>query len=172
MHVQVDSSQMVQAMRTPQHVYGLRRLTPDDAPALTGLFADHQWWATRTQSEVEAALVGSDLAMGVECDAEFIGSARVLTDYTFIAIIVDVIVTEAHRRNGHGSRLVSAIVSYNAIDDVRYVSVTCRRGIRDFYAYLGFREVGPTVDPPDGSEKLLRMTFERQMQRGNTERIH
>ena len=138
-----------------------RRLGPDDAAALTALFDDYDWWASRSEADVRRALVGSDLAMGVERNGTLVAAARVLTDFTFIATIYDVIVATDHRRTGLGTVLLETIIEHEDLAGVRYISVTCRRGLHDFYASVGFREVGPTIDSPDGPQELIRMTVDR-----------
>lgn len=138
-----------------------RRLGPDDAAALAALFDDYDWWASRTEADVRRALDGTDLAMGIDRDGELVAAARVLTDFTFIATIYDVIVATDHRREGLGTALLEAVLAHEELAEVRYVSITCRRGLRAFYASAGFREVGPTVDSPDGPQELIRMTVDR-----------
>ena len=68
----------------------VRDLTPDDAPALRRLYEEYEWWADRDVEDVRTALAQTEVAVGVEDDADLVAAARVLTDYTYYATVFDV----------------------------------------------------------------------------------
>jgi len=140
----------------------VRELTPADAPALTALYAEYDWWADREVEEVREALAGTEVAVGVEADGDLVAAARVLTDYVFYATLYDVIVAADRRGEGLGTRLVRAVRDHPDLAGTPGVSLLCRRGLVPFYESVGFERSGPEVDlPSGGSEELVRMVYER-----------
>ena len=77
-----------------------------------------------------------------------VGYARVLTDYTAMAYVLDVFVLEAHRGRGLARWLMETIVSHPALRDVRSWLLKTRDA-HGLYAKLGF------AAPPD-PERFMR----------------
>ena len=150
----------------------VRELDPTDAPALTVLYEDYPWWEDRTVEDVERALENTEVALGVEegaADAcasdepDLLAAARVLTDYRFYATVFDVIVASDRRGEGHGERLMEAVVSHPDLQDLPGLSLLCRDGLVPFYESVGFERYDPEMEVPEGgTEELVRMTYERE----------
>lgn len=140
----------------------VRDLAPADAPALTALYGEYDWWADREEARVRQALAGSDVAVGVETEAgELVASARVLTDHTFYAAVYDVIVAADRRGEGVGRRLMEGVRDHPDLEGVAGVSLLCREGLVPFYESVGFTEFErPVAVPGGGTEELVRMTYE------------
>lgn len=139
----------------------VRALTPEDAPALTALYEEYEWWADREVADVRAALAETEVAVGIDVDGDLIAAARVLTDYRYYANLFDVVVAESHRGEGVGEQLVRAVLEHPALESVVGVSLLCRRGLVPFYESVGFEYFDPeTVIPEGGTEELVRMTYE------------
>lgn len=139
----------------------VRELGPSDAPALTALYEEYEWWADRAESDVRQALESTEVALGVEADGELVASARVLTDYQYYATIYDVIVAEDRRGSGVGETLLEALVDHPDLQSLPGVSLLCREGLVPFYESVGFEVFGPEFEVPEGGEEeLLRMTYE------------
>lgn len=64
----------------------VRDLSPDDAPELTALYEEYEWWEDRSVDGV-------------------------LTDYTYYANVFNVIVAADHRGEGVGATLVKALLT-------------------------------------------------------------
>ena len=64
---------------------------------------------------------------------------RVLTDRTFKAVIVDVIVRPDHRNSGLGRRLIEQTVNHAALSFVKSIELYCPDRISGFYQRLGFQ---------------------------------
>lgn len=96
----------------------VRELTPADAPALTGLYGDYEWWADREVEDVRRALAETPVAVGVDVDGDLVASARVLTDYTYYATVYDVIVAADRRSEGVGRTLMEAVIDYPDLQDL------------------------------------------------------
>lgn len=138
-------------------------LTPSDAPALTALYTEYDWWADREQEDVRAALADTEVALGVERDGTLVAAARVLTDYQYYATIFDVIVARDCRGEGVGEQLMDAVVDHPDLQETPGLSLLCRRGLVPFYESVGFEEDDGQVDVPEGgTEELVRMTYEHQ----------
>lgn len=139
----------------------VRELGPADAPALTALYEEYEWWADREEAAVEQALEATELALGVEDDGELVASARVLTDYQYYATVYDVIVAEERRGSGVGETLLESLVDHPDLQSLPGVSLLCREGLVPFYESIGFEVFGPEFEVPEGGEEeLLRMTYE------------
>ena len=141
----------------------VRDLTPADAEALTALYGDYEWWDDRTVEDVRRALAETAVAVGVEADGELVAAARVLTDYTYYAKVYDVIVAADSRGEGHGERLLEAVVDHPDLQAVDGLALNCRAGLVGFYESVGFERFDREMEVPEGgTEKLVRMTCERR----------
>ena len=140
----------------------VRDLTPADAEALTALYRDYEWWADRTTEDVRRALAGTAVAVGIEADDELVAAARVLTDRTYYAKVYDVIVAADRRGEGHGERLLEAVVDHPDLWAVDGLALNCRAGLAGFYESVGFERFDREMEVPEGgTEKLVRMTCDR-----------
>lgn len=139
-----------------------RDLTPADAPALTDLYGDYEWWADRDVEGVRRALEGTEVAVGIEAEGELVAAARVLTDGVYYATVFDVIVATDRRGEGFGRRLLEALVGHPDLREVAGLSLLCRRGLVPYYESVGFERFDPEIEvPEDGTEELVRMTYRR-----------
>lgn len=138
----------------------VRDLSPDDAPALTALYEEYEWWEDRTVEDVRRALGETEVAVGLEADGELVATARVLTDYTYYANVFDVLVATDHRGEGLGETLMTAVVEHPDLQEVAGLSLLCRRGLVPYYESVGFELFDPEMEVPEGGvETLVRMTY-------------
>jgi GNAT superfamily N-acetyltransferase len=103
-------------------------------------FYSKQWWTRgRTFEDVIRMIQHSDVVLGC-CteDGTLAGFARVLTDYTFKALIFDVIVREDFRGKGLGQVLVRRIIDHEALTMVRSFELYCPEALIPFYEKIGF----------------------------------
>nr|WP_276533943.1 GNAT family N-acetyltransferase [Brucella intermedia] len=66
------------------------------------------------------------------------GFARVLSDFTFKAMIFDVIVAEEYRGQGLGQALVERILDHEKLKRVKSFELYCPDRLVPFYEKLGF----------------------------------
>jgi predicted GNAT family N-acyltransferase len=138
-----------------------RSLGPDAAAELIELYDTYEWWADREEDAVRRALAATDEAVGVrDGDDRLVAAARVLTDYTYYAMVYDVIVHADHRGEGLGEDLLAALVTHPPLSNVS-LSLLGREGLVDFYESCGFEAQGP-IDHPDGDPEHLHFLAYRR----------
>lgn len=141
----------------------IQEVEPADAPSLTRLYEEYDWWADRDEPSVRRALENSQVAVGVVTNGELVAAARVITDFVYYGTIYDVIVASEYRGAGYGERLMRAVRDHPDLQDLSGLSLLCRRGLIPFYESIGFEEFEQPVDVPDGeNEELVRMTYARE----------
>ncbi len=97
------------------------------------------------------------------CETEtrkLVAFSRVLTDYTYKALLLDVIVAAPSRKAGLGRRLMGAVVNHPSLQRVQHIELYCLPELVPFYKQWGFaddlgelrfmrrtRQVIPGADP-------------------------
>ncbi len=69
-----------------------RELPPADAPELTRLDGDCDWWADRSAADVRAVLEATGVAVGVLHGDRLVAAARVPRDDRYYATVYDAVV--------------------------------------------------------------------------------
>ena len=101
------------------------------------------WWASdrhRQPERLRQMVAASDEVLGV-CDrrtGRLIGFARVLTDYTYRAVLWDVVVDPAYRGQGVGRLIVQALRDRPALRNIDAFLLMCLPEMVPFYQQLGF----------------------------------
>jgi GNAT superfamily N-acetyltransferase len=126
----------------PDDVTVHRQLDPARIGDLVELFRSAWWARTRDPAEVARAVAGSDLVVALvhEPDDRLVGFARVLTDFTYLATILDVIVAPDGRGAGLGARLMDTLVGDPDLAAVRSVELVCQPDLLPFYRQWGFTD--------------------------------
>ena len=103
-------------------------------------FYSKEWWTQgREFTDVEQMIEHSDIVLGCCSDeGNLMGFARVLTDFTFKAMIFDVIVAEAYRGHGVGNAIMERIKGHEALRKVQSFELYCPDRLVAFYEGLGF----------------------------------
>ena len=126
----------------------LHEIESDRLPELLTLFHSAWWMSDRTAEETERILRESDILVALvdPPSDRLTGFARVLTDFTHIALILDVVVAPEHRSSGHGATLMSTIVDHPHLQTVRSLELVCQPDLVPFYRRWGFTtEVGQSL---------------------------
>jgi GNAT superfamily N-acetyltransferase len=116
------------------------RLSEDHVRDLHALY-QREWWSEgRTLPDIRRMLDHSD-ALAAFVDGEtgrLAAFARVLTDYTYKALIFDVMVDERHRGAGLGRMVMDAVLSHPDLQAVEHFELYCRPEMVPFYERWGF----------------------------------
>lgn len=100
----------------------------------------NEWWTQgRTLEETKQCIKGSQICIGIiDGSGELCGFARVLSDYIFKAVILDVIVSLVYRSAGLGDQLVELILRHEKLRNVKHFELYCLPEYQAFYALHGF----------------------------------
>jgi GNAT superfamily N-acetyltransferase len=111
---------------------------------LCALYQNEWWTKGRSLEATRACVRGSQLCVGLVTPAdELVAFARVLTDFTFKALIFDVIVAPEFRDAGLGDRIMSIILGHEQLQGVKSFELYCLPELMPFYERHGFSdEVG------------------------------
>lgn len=128
-------------------------LEPERLPQLMHLYAGQWWTGSRTASDVAHMLHASDLVFCLihRPTDRLVGFARVLTDDTYLAVVLDVIVAAESRRNGLGAMLLDALVGHPRLAAVASLELVCQPDLLPFYRRWGFTD-------QVGQSRLMRRT--------------
>lgn len=109
-----------------------------DFTAVTQLLANAHWSQGISQAEVEKAAANSALVVGVVDESgRQIGFARVVSDKTRFAYLMDVIISEEFRDAGIGEKMIFYILEHPEFTDV-YQWMLITTYAHDFYEKCGF----------------------------------
>jgi predicted GNAT family N-acyltransferase len=111
-------------------------------------FYQQEWWTNkRSLEETKKVVTNSSIVIGlIDNNSNLKAFARVLTDYTFKAIIFDVIVDKSFRNKGLGKELMNLIIGHNKLKDVKHFELYCLPKMVEFYKAYGFNdELGELV---------------------------
>lgn len=99
-----------------------------------------EWWTQgRTLSETRSCVEGSQINIGlVDERGSLKAFVRVLTDYTFKALIFDLIIAKDYRGIGLGGELISLIKHHKELQRVKHFELYCLPEMFPFYEKHGF----------------------------------
>ncbi len=122
----------------------IERLEPHHIEQLHRLYTQEWWTYKRTFEESHRVVTHSQINLGlIDRHDTLRGYARILTDYTFKALIFDFIISETHRGEGWGDVLMEAIVSHRDLQQVPSLELYCLPEMFPYYERFGFTsEVG------------------------------
>lgn len=103
-------------------------------------FLTNAYWSKgRTKEEVKTSIEHC-LNFGVYLNGEQIGFARLLTDYTVFAYLMDVFIIEKYRGHGYSKQLIKTIVQHSELQKVhRWMLAT--KDAHGLYKQFGFEEL-------------------------------
>jgi GNAT superfamily N-acetyltransferase len=102
-----------------------------------------EWWTHRRElDDVRRMLEATDVSLGFEEEegGRLVGFARVITDFVYKALVLDVIVAASHRGTGLGAALMDAVMGHPRLRDVVHFELYCRPGLVPFYERWGFSD--------------------------------
>jgi len=98
------------------------------------------WWAKeRTIEDTRNGINGSQLCIGMlDSDNNLVAFTRIITDFTYKAIIFDVIVSTTQQGKGLGKKLMELVKSHEKLNKVKHLELYCLPDMEVFYSTLGF----------------------------------
>jgi predicted GNAT family N-acyltransferase len=112
---------------------------------LLQLFVGEWWTAGRRPDDIRRMLAASAVVVCVvdEDRDDLVGFARAISDETYLAVVLDVIVAPVTRGQGVGRLLVDTLLAHPKIAEVNSVELVCQPTLVSFYERWGFTtEVG------------------------------
>jgi predicted N-acetyltransferase YhbS len=127
---------------------------PGRIPQLMELFTSAWWTADRPPDDVIQMLRESDLVLTLihQPTDRLVAFTRVLTDYTYLAMVLDV-VTPDYRSAGLGATLIDTAIDHPRLSGVQTIGLVCQPDQTPFYRRGFTDEVGQsrlirrTTDP-------------------------
>jgi len=118
------------------------RIEPARRGELLTLLATAWWAAHRSAASLDRMLDHSDAVVGlVDTSSDrLVGFARAITDRTFLAVVMDVVVDPTYRGQGLGERLVDDLLARPELSGVDSVELVCQPELVPFYRRLGFTD--------------------------------
>jgi GNAT superfamily N-acetyltransferase len=117
--------------------YGFDNMNFDKITAMLS----HAFWCEGIKiSEVTQGAQNSALLIGVFLEGEQISYARVISDKTRFAYILDVYVDERFRKKGIGQLMINSILVHEELKDV-YQWLLITRDAHDVYKKCGFKPI-------------------------------
>lgn len=119
----------------------LSPVTPEAIEDLMHLFAQAWWTQDRTPDDVVKVLHTSDFTAGFsDSSGRLVAFVRILTDWHFKAIVMDLIVDAEYRRAGLGRALCDNLLADDRLASVADVELYCHSDLVDYYGSMGFTE--------------------------------
>ena len=112
---------------------------PERLPDLVELFSSQWWTSDRTAKDVIRMLARSDIVVAAvdRTSDRLVGFARVITDFTYVALILDVIVEPEFHGRGIGAMIMESVVTHPRLAGVRSLELVCQPDVVGFYGRLG-----------------------------------
>ena len=109
-----------------------------DLTVIQRYIGEESYWGKGRSLEVVRRSVENSLPFGVYRGEEFVGFARVVTDYATFAWVADVFVLEAHRGRGLSKWLMEVVQSHPDLQGLRRF-LLATKDAHGLYAQCGFR---------------------------------
>lgn len=103
------------------------------------LYQQTYWAKNWSEEKIQKNIDNSQLCYAVyDSNNNQIGFTRVVTDFSTVAYLLDVIIDEPYRKKGIGTKLIKAILENEDLKDCSFVLATFSQAI-SFYEKLGFQ---------------------------------
>ena len=111
-----------------------------DVTAIHDYLCNRSYWGQGRTIETVRKSINNSLCFGMyDKNAHFAGFARVVTDYTVFAYLMDLFILENFRNRGLGKKLVDHIVNDDAFKDIRFWRLDTMDA-HELYRKFGFQD--------------------------------
>lgn len=114
-------------------------------------FITNSYWAKGRSISSMQTCIDNSLNYGMYIDNHQIGYARIVTDYTQFAYLMDVFIIKAYQGKGYGKKIISYIMNDESLKEVK----TWRLATADahgLYQQFGFT----TIEKPENLMELIK----------------
>ncbi len=113
---------------------------PINPEELRRLLLQTSWAKDRGPLDIQQMLDRSQITLGVWHEDQLIGFSRVITDDLYRALIDDVVVDRAYRKQGVAAEMLEKILKRT--QHVEIVMLDCDANLAGFYGKFGFKQKG------------------------------
>lgn len=111
-----------------------------DIPAIHDYLSNRSYWGQGRTIETVLKSIENSLCFGIYDKANHLaGFARVVSDFTIFAYLLDLFILESHRKRGLGKCFVEHIVNDQIFKDIRFWRLDTKDA-HELYRKYGFRE--------------------------------
>jgi predicted GNAT family N-acyltransferase len=115
-------------------------LSENQIKDLHGLYENEWWTNTRSLAQTKNCVEGSQLCIGLVENDKLIGFVRVITDFTFKALIFDLIIKNEYQRKKLGQKLMHLVKSHEKLKNIIHFELYCLPELKGFYKQFNFSE--------------------------------
>lgn len=108
------------------------------------LLEEADWGQGRLAAHITQQIEASDLVFSVWDGTKITAFCRVLTDYSYVVIVLDLIVSRAYQGKGVGSRLMKAILGHPDLLGIKKWVVFSPVN-QEFFQQFNFERSGETM---------------------------
>lgn len=117
----------------------IETFTPELISQVYHLYQIEWWTKGRTLAETRSVIEGSQICLAaIDENGSLQAFARIITDFTFKALIFDVIVSESSRGSGLGQLLMQNIKQHPKLKLVKHFELYCLPELEAFYQQHGY----------------------------------
>lgn len=119
-----------------------------DVAAIHDYLCNRSYWGQGRTIEAVRKSIDYSLCFGMyENNDHFVGFARVVTDFTVFAYLMDLFILESYRKRGLGKKLVNYIINDVSLKDIRFWRLDTLDA-HELYKKYGFKK-------PDRPERIM-----------------
>jgi len=116
-------------------------LSKDHVTQLHSLYGNEWWTNNRTLDETKSCIQGSQIVIGLTDENNTLAAfVRVITDFTFKALIFDLIVDKNFREKGLSRQLISLVKNHSDLTRVSHFELYCLPELKEFYQQFDFTD--------------------------------
>lgn len=96
-------------------------------------------WGKRSIDDTKNCVQGSQICIGIlDQDNNLIGFTRIITDFIYKALVLDVMVDADFRGKGLGQKLMRSVKEHEKLQKVKQFELYCVSEMEAFYSNFGF----------------------------------
>lgn len=96
-------------------------------------------WGERSIEDITNCVQASQICIGIlDQENNLIGFTRIITDFIYKALILDVMVNANYRGTGLGQKLMRNVKNHEKLKKVKHFELYCTPEMEAFYSHFGF----------------------------------